>query len=139
MNLPAPWRALRRLTGWALPILAGLLVAPADARANCGDYVVTRLSQAGVTMPEHPGPAGQLPPLAPRPHPPCSGPRCSETPAAPPAPVPATPTQASQEWGSLLDALAFAAPGATGLLGNCEGGRVIHLCSDIFHPPRLVA
>ena len=49
MNYPASWR-VGRLAGWALLILADLFLVPGAARADCGDYVVTRLSRAG-TLP----------------------------------------------------------------------------------------
>ena len=131
MNLPASWRALGRLAAWALPILAGLLCAPAGARADCGDYVVTRLSHA-----EMPQLADQPTPAAPRPHKPCSGPYCSKAPAAPMAPAPTAPTPTSQEWGYLFDALALTSAISSVQLDEPRAARPIHLASDIFHPPR---
>lgn len=118
-----------RLAGWALPVLAGLLLAPVAARADCGDYVVTRLSRAG-TLPaaEH---------AVPRPHKPCSGPHCSQAPVAPPAPVPANPLPTYPEWGCAFDGLLIAPPDATALLPGQRASRPVPLPSDIFHPPRL--
>jgi hypothetical protein len=132
MNLPASWRALGRLAGWALPILAGLFLAPSAARAECGDYVVTRLSHDAMAPQADPR---QLPPAAPRPHKPCNGPRCSHAPVAPPAPTVPGPT--SQEWGCVLGGLVLAPLDPTALLPEQHGQRPVRLSSAIFHPPRL--
>src|SRR6516162_8668064 len=134
MNLPASWRALGWLAGWAVPILAGLLCAPADARAECGDYVVTRRSHAEISLP-----AGQPTPAAPRPHKPCSGPHCSKAPAAPLAPAPTTPTPTSQEWGCILDGLGLASLVSNARLDEPHVPRPVRLAAGIFHPPRLAS
>ena len=137
MDLPASWRALGRLAGWALPVLAGLLLAPAGARASCGDYVITRVAHAGqATAPQHGAPMAQLPPV---PQKPCHGPHCSQAPSAPLAPAPTTPPQTSQEWGCAPDALAPAAIDPTARLDEGQGPRPTRLPSDVFHPPRLAS
>ena len=41
MNLPASWRALGRLAGWALLILAGWFFPPSGAQGGCGDNAIT--------------------------------------------------------------------------------------------------
>ncbi|HKI35097.1 MAG TPA: hypothetical protein VKA46_24790, partial [Gemmataceae bacterium] len=118
--------------GWALPILAGLLLAPSAARASCGDYVTTRLS-----APHHAAPGEQPPPAVPKPHKPCHGAHCSQAPASPPAPVPTTSTQTLQEWGCVLDELALTPLGSTPLLARQQAPRLVRLPSGIFHPPRI--
>lgn len=140
MNLPASWRALGRLTRWALLIPAGLFVTPAGARASCGDYVVMGPSHAQVSSePEHPVPVGQLPPAAPRPHQPCSGPLCAPAPVAPLAPVPTPPSQTLQEWGCILDGLGLTFLDPTGLLDEQHLQRPVHIAYGIFHPPRFAS
>ncbi len=137
MSLPASWRALGRVAGWAVPILAGLLLAPSGARASCGDYVVTRLSGAGLAPAgEHAAPAGELPSAAPRPPKRCPGPYCSQVPAAPPAPMPTAPPQTALEWGCVTDGLLVAAPGRSAGLAEQTACRPVRLPSAIFHPPR---
>jgi len=128
--------ALVRLAGWALPILAGLLFAP-SARAGCGDYVVTRLSPAGMaSSPEH-AVANEPPiPSAPKPARPCRGSHCSQTPAAPAAPAPSVPTQPTEEWGCVHDGLLLAPLEPAALLAEQHTAPPVRSPSGIFHPPR---
>lgn len=134
MSLPLSRAALRRLAGWALPVLAGLLVAPAAARADCGDYVVTRIYRDAMAGRHEP-----VPPDAPRPHKPCSGPLCSQAPVAPTAPVPTAPRPASQEWGCFLNGLFLAPLDRGALLADEQPQSPVRLASAIFHPPRLAS
>jgi hypothetical protein len=127
---------LGRLAGWALPILAGLVLAPA-ARASCGDYVSTRLSPDGMTSSGHALPADQPPPAVPEPLKPCSGPHCSQAPAAPLDPVRMTPPQTSQEWGCVAGEFLLAPHDPTALLTEQQFPRPTRLPSGIFHPPRF--
>jgi hypothetical protein len=132
MNLRASWRAFGLLTGWALPVLAGVLLAPAGARADCGDYATTRLSHAGM-----PPLAEPKQPAAPQPHKPCSGPHCSQAPVAPLAPAPTAPSQSAEEWGCTFDGLALV-PLEPSRPVDAQTVRLpIRLASEIFHPPRL--
>jgi hypothetical protein len=133
MDFPASWRALGRLAGWVLPILAGLLLAPADARASCGDYVTTRALHADLA------PSSEHQPAAPEPRKPCPGPHCSQAPAAPLAPAPTAPPQTSQERACCPDALAPAPINPAAVLDEQQPRHPIRLPSDIFHPPRLAA
>ena len=83
MGLQTGWRWLRLLAGVVLPLLAGMLAAPATARATCGDYVLLD----GRPVPPHSSEAPPAPPPQPRP---CSGPLCSR-----PTPLPLTPVSAA--------------------------------------------
>jgi hypothetical protein len=132
MSFPASWRALGRLAGWALPVLAGLFLAQSAARAECGDYVVTRLPHDGRTA----APAREMPPA---PHKPCSGPLCSQAPVAPTAPAPPAQPETAQEWGCAPSGLAFAPLDPTATLAARNAARPVRLPRRIFHPPRLVA
>jgi hypothetical protein len=133
MQLRVPGRELRRLLGWVLPILAGLLLAPASARADCGDYVSTSLSRAGkMTAPEHPA-------TPPKPHKPCTGPGCSQAPATPTAPAPTTSSQGVPEWGCALAWIVLMPLDPTAVLHDRDGRQPVRQSRRIFHPPRFVS
>jgi hypothetical protein len=132
MNLPASWRALGRLAGWAVLILGGLVLAPNAARADCGDYATTRLTHVGMVSPD------RLPPDAPKPPRPCSGPHCSQAPASPTAPAPTAPPP-SQEWGLALGGSLVTTPARAVLPPEPRSPRPTHVAPDTFHPPRLPA
>jgi hypothetical protein len=132
MNLPASWRALGRLAGWAVLILGGQFLAPDAARADCGDYVTTRLAHADMAPPD------RLPPGAPKPFKPCSGPHCSGAPASPTAPAPAAPLP-SQEWGLAPGGLLVTTPARAVLPPEPRSPRPTHVASGTFHPPRRSA
>jgi hypothetical protein len=138
MILPASGRELRRLVGWALPVLAGVFLAPAGARADCGDYVVTRLSHDMMASSSAQQAAGQLPPAAPR-HKPCSGPHCSHAPVAPPARVPTTQRPTFREWGCVIADLCLAPLDPRIVFPEEQTQRPVRLSSAIFHPPRLAS
>jgi hypothetical protein len=126
--------------GLASALLAGLLLTPAWARAQCGHYV---LVGAGAVNNSH-GADGQIlfggksSPVMPAPwHRPCSGPGCKEGPVAPPTAPVAPPPVVEKEWGHLAR---FALPGDQELRGfmphsSCE--HPFRRALTIYHPPRL--
>lgn len=127
-----------RLAGGGLPLLALLCCAPSVARADCGDYVVTRLTHLDQAMPdglrhaaESPAPAG--------PRKPCNGPHCSRIPAAPLAPVPTVTSPAPQEWGWLGGESHPTALGRWAWLIDSSPQHPVRLARTIFHPPRHAA
>src|SRR5262245_1565228 len=102
------------VAGWALPIVACVLLAPETARASCGDYVVINGRPSNVmahhgAMPAEPGASAP----ARGPAKPCSGPTCSARPHEPLAPVPTNPPPPSQEWGALGEPLDYLLPSPT--------------------------
>jgi hypothetical protein len=129
---------LLRLAGWAIPILAVLWCAPSVARADCGDYVVTRLAHPDQGMMPGKQHSADLPAPA-KPHKPCNGPHCSRAPAVPVAPVPTVTPPTAQEWGWFADDLGFTAPGRGAWLFDTCPQHPIRFASSIFHPPRLAA
>jgi hypothetical protein len=140
MNRPASWRALRGLAGGVLPVLAGLLLAPAGARAECGDYAVTH-PRHGMASPS---PGQELtgrhsPPAAPPLHKPCSGPHCSHAPAGPLPSAPATSPPTTQEWGCVLEGLVLVSLAPAARLSEQPSPRPTRISHRIFHPPRVAA
>ncbi|HJZ89261.1 MAG TPA: hypothetical protein VKE40_00215 [Gemmataceae bacterium] len=106
--------------------LAGGMLAPSAARAECGDYVV-------YTNGPHANPMSDD---APKPVP-CQGPGCSQIPA--PAPMPQPPTQVrilADE--ALIAAIGFtsAVPDSLPSPRSFPVGEPIRRGSDIYHPPR---
>jgi hypothetical protein len=128
---------LTRLLGGLVALAGVLLLAPGEARAVCGRYVLItnptahpsgdRRPDAAPPMPDHGGPT------------PCQGPACSGVPAGvPPGPVSEVPT-GGPEWALLL--APPHPPGQTGArpLDDADSRRPIRRAADIFHPPRLPA
>jgi hypothetical protein len=117
-------RRWRFATAALLALAAVALLAPAEARATCGDYVVLHPS-AG----EHQPPVPADSPL------PCSGPSCSEgslpplTPLAPPAP-------AAEKWGCASPEAARGAPPLEGAVPDPTTPRPLHRGPSVYHPPR---
>jgi hypothetical protein len=134
----SPVARLLRLGGWALPILAVLWCAPSVARADCGDYVVTRLTHADQAM----VPGQQHPADAPAPvksHKPCNGPHCSNSPTVPLTPAPTVTPPTAQEWGLASGIPDLAAFGRGALLFESSPQHPVRLAHSIFHPPRFAA
>jgi hypothetical protein len=137
MTLAVPGRSLR-VAGWGLPILAVLCCAPSVARADCGDYVVTRVSHSGDMTPARHAGAAELPMRA-QPHRPCHGPNCSRGPAVPLLPAPTVPAPAPSEWGWLTATPTPVPPDREHFFSDSPSPHPTHLASSIFHPPRRAA
>jgi hypothetical protein len=134
MKQQGGWRWVRRLAGVALPLLAGVLLAPATAHASCGDYVL--LGDG------HPPPAGVKAPQAPsaplsQPRS-CSGPLCSRHTPPPLPPGSTVPVPVEDRC----------CPPAPLVLGDCQAvARLLepscpkpaHGSVAVYHPPRPFA
>ncbi len=133
-------RWVRCVAAWAWPLVACVLLAPASARASCGDYVIVNGRQPNLAghhgaMAAEPGRSEH----GPGPAQPCSGPTCSARPQAPLSPIPSYPPPSSQEWGTISEPLVLLPPTPTARLA----GDPLLLTSigkrAIFHPPRFSA
>jgi hypothetical protein len=119
--------------------IAGVLFAPSNSRADCGDYVIVggrapHASHSPATnqsMPERHGP------MAPAGRPkPCSGPACKQSPPALPAtPMPPVTVQAEQ-WGCLTYSIQQTSPDASAINTIVPACKPVHLSDRIYHPPR---
>jgi hypothetical protein len=126
MELQTGWRWVRLLAGVVLPLLAGILAAPATARASCGDYVL--LGNHPAALPEAP-PGSQTQPR------PCSGPLCSRPTPLPSAPVATTPTPVEDRCCPLPPLLLDDSQAGERLLEFfCPKPR--HPSVAVYHPPR---
>jgi hypothetical protein len=127
-------RLLARLAaGVALPLLAGALLAPAAARASCGEYVVMgpHHTAPAPSQPNlHPEPGGSAPGPAP-----CSGPTCSRGHPLPVLPLSSAPDGA-EHWAWLLVEVAVTGPTLRSSLPDGGGGRRVSRGSRVYHPPR---
>ncbi len=115
------WRSVLWLTGALLALSLGGWVAPAPARAACGDYVTF-------------GHAHPQPPTSPAQ--PCRGPLCSHGAVPPPAPVPPAPTTLAEEWAQLLTPAPPDNPEARGWCFDSGPDRPLSRGRTVFHPPR---
>ncbi len=119
----------RTLLRVALALVAGYLLAPAPARASCGDYVHVGSDRPRPNHTESPAP----PPPQPTP---CHGPSCSGAPAsAPPATVPVAPPR-PQEWAALVCLTPPPEPAFGATLAECPRGLAVRPDNSVFHPPR---
>lgn len=126
-------------------ILAAVLLAPATARASCGDYVRMGQHPAHATSAAAPFPprdsANVAVPVVPtqKPVPPCSGPSCSRrTPIAPTAPVPPAPVE-GKHWGCVDSADLTAGNRPARFTAAESSARPVHRAESVFHPPRRFA
>lgn len=133
-------RRLVRLAAGVLATLAAVALAPADARASCGDYVIIGNPHVQGHMAHHaampePAPAGM--PMPGHGHKPCSGPRCSGAPPASPVqPVPPPAPVRGEDAG-----LASSPDTPFGQLSAAYRHeeplqRPVRLASSVYHPPR---
>jgi hypothetical protein len=133
MNLAPRWPLVRVPVGLAVAAVVGMFLAPAAARAECGDYV-----HLGAPIRHEAswakGPGQSMPPA--ENHRPCNSPLCTGGPPAAP-PVPVFTTAERDQWPSLLalteldDSKPQAFPPEEGRPGP------IRRPTSIFHPPRL--
>lgn len=138
MKAPLGRAGVRLLTGVLGTLAAGILFAPAPARADCGDYVMIGNPAGHGTATTHtPTPDSARP--GPAPHDgrkPCSGPRCSG--GVPAAPAPVSPPTSPRGEDSCLAAVA--ADPSVQSPATCwrddSRPRPIRQSSVIYHPPR---
>jgi hypothetical protein len=139
MGRASGWPLVRWLLGVGVPLLSGLLLAPALAHASCGDYVVLGSMPGGQAG--HRNPLSLQPtalharahlPLLP---PPCSGPECSRGKLPPLLPV-ASGSVPVEQWACLLPANLDPKTEVPFGLPDSACARPVRLASSIFHPPR---
>jgi hypothetical protein len=135
---PLGSRPLLRL----LALLAGVVLAPAVARAECGDYV----HMAGKSAPTaaalaDPGKTDftaadqhQAEPNQPRR--PCRGPLCSQG-RLPPLAPPASVTVPHEQWGCPAPSLSSLATEAVARPWDEPARHPVRNARTIYHPPRL--
>src|ERR1700737_1775930 len=136
------WPASRKcwqMSGIALAILACCLVAPHQARASCGDYLMPRsghdnsLSMGKLGGADH----GQPESNGSNSHRPCSGPNCSNAPTPhAPLPLPTSTTQI-QDFAVLFCPAGSEGPEPFTRAGQGETIKASPCNSSIFPPPRL--
>ena len=121
---------LRRATA-LLPVITAVIVtaglfAPAEARSECGSYVV-------YTDPAHGKPTEDHSPDPVK----CQGPNCSQAPA--PAPMPQAPPHLrilSDQSLPLVASIGSSCGESATRPFDRSGGAPVHRPSDVFHPPR---
>lgn len=118
--------------GAALPLLAGVLLAPASARAGCGDHVVV------IAAPEDD--VSTFAPISPmipaKKHVPCSGPHCSGSPLAP-TPAPAVPIETGgSDAARILEPLLLPASQSSPHPWESPRPTPLLIASSVYHPPR---
>ncbi len=126
-------RRMRRVAGWAMPILAAVFFTPAAAHASCGDYVLMKSGTGTMTAQHGPMDANHSPG-----HKPCTGPMCSSGPVVPLAPAPATPPLTFEEWGCFWGMLFLDSPDRTSCLFAPLPRCPVRQGSSIYHPPRPI-
>jgi hypothetical protein len=112
---------------WALAL--GAFVAPASARAGCGDGLMP-LHPAGEVRGREPGPA-----RGPRPAP-CHGPGCSEAPPAPPLVPAPVPPRGLDDLGAPPSPVSLPTPQPSAPLDADAPALLVRPGTDVFHPPR---
>jgi hypothetical protein len=144
---------LRFVTAAPLALIAAAALAPATARASCGDYV-TVSHPARPNAPSDYKPSHTLPDRPEKVNPgsrhlpgrpvlpcqlPCHGPGCSGTPVPPPAPVSTAGPKASQDpWDCLLSVPVSGYADSDTLPSDGILGHPIHRGLSIYHPPRPI-
>jgi hypothetical protein len=126
------WPCSLSSLGTVLGLLAGVLLAPAPARAGCGEHVVVIASPENAVLHSIP-----VPPMAPaREHAPCSGPHCKRLPLVP-TPAPAIPVGlGGQQWAYLLEPLLFPAIHSTPCPQEGPRQHLFFVTPSVYHPPR---
>lgn len=131
-----------RVPGGALAVLATLLLAPAAARASCGDHVLVTTSKAKRPAPADPSRLASAAPDDPLPSPhlpaaPCSGPMCSKAPPSAPATSTSLVQQRAHEAAlpAHLPFPAEAQPSRSRL--DHPLAAPVRRAAAIFHPPRV--
>lgn len=144
MQLASHRRPVVALTGAFLTLLVGAAVAPSQARAGCGHYVVSEFERARSVstdlriLGEPPGDhSGRAPAPAERRERPCSGPSCSEGPQRPEAPT-VTATPAGDRWCDTTATARVADPAAGGALEDGPSPRPLIRPTSLERPPRAV-
>lgn len=137
MNAPLGRAGSRWLTGVLGTLAAGLLFAPAAARADCGDYVTIgghAATPVHTTSPESPRPLS-VPRDGDKP---CSGPRCSGgTPVAPLAPViPPAPPRGDDSGLAFAASASDADSPAAERRDDRTSPRPVRFAATVYHPPR---
>src|SRR5207248_1027917 len=119
----------------------GLLCAPSEAWAGCGDYVLVGGSAAHAAQPgPHRSPARI--PSHPTSHgpakgpTPCSGPLCSRPPASPPVTTPPTAPERGPEWGVIALLALGTVPEPRADLIDGPPLRPVRRVPTVYHPPR---
>src|SRR5262249_24081998 len=110
-----------------LALTAAVFLAPAEAQASCGDYLVP--GGHGLGSPARP-------PAPADPAQPCSGPHCSRAPLPiTPAPLPPAPVRGDQ--APAADPAATLSDATPSFLAPDEGAaHPVRRASNVFHPPR---
>jgi hypothetical protein len=111
----------------AVAVLAALAFAPGTAKAECGDYLMSR--HAAKITDESPA----KPPVPC----PCKGPQCSQRPDLPLLPPAPPPSVAPAEWATIFTKLVASANDGRDFLLDSNASDPIHRTDPIFHPPRL--
>lgn len=105
--------------------VASMVLFPAWAKAECGDYVVYADS-ANTLLPHLPQPKSK----------PCSGPICSgQMPLAPAEPAPAPPTDVPAKL-AVLRPTSMTTPEHSWCIADANGSEPFTLLNGIFRPPR---
>jgi hypothetical protein len=138
---------LRLISRWCAAVLLAVaaqwFIAPQNAEAKCGDYVlIAGHGSAHVTMPAHHDvadarqPDGTPLPAAPDRHCPCSGPSCSNGNQHPLAP-PTAPFEMSVRESGVINALPATSVAGSELAWFADESRSPRLiASSLFRPPR---
>lgn len=108
----------------ALTLSAAWLLAPASARAECGDYVMVEDQEEHMPRPGSPTPG------------PCSGHDCRQTPNVPLRPPTPPATSNLNDWACLLGRIDPPPATARRFALHDDPGHPIHRPTSIFHPPR---
>jgi hypothetical protein len=128
------------LAGTMATVLAGMLLAPPVARAECGDYLVLGAKAKSTAHSHLPPPlpaTSQQMPVAGHDGPkPCSGPMCSKA----PLPFPPMPPSPAPERGNEAAIPALLQHLAETQHFNCcpddSAERPVRRGAEIYHPPR---
>jgi hypothetical protein len=142
MNSVLGQQAWWKRAGMRCALLAGLLLAPSLAHAECGHYVLVGAGSTNDTHDAHSvfgvkSTSADLPPLVPASGRPCSGPGCKQGPLNPP-PAPATPPPVvEKEWGHLASFSLSRGLELPRFLRDFSFERPLHRARTTYHPPRL--
>src|SRR5262245_20784857 len=114
------------LTACGIVVALGVVaLAPAKAKAQCGNYVRILNGTNPDPMEEH------------TPKTPCNGPGCSQLPSIPFTPLPA-PMTANVDTKASVDHLSQSPASASErAMPDAAGDRPVRMPSSIFHPPRV--